>query len=85
LRFPCLELARQALSAGPSHPVVLNAANEIAVQAFLDGRIPFPGIARLIEGMLAKHSLTCMHDLGDILDLDRQTRTWAEEAIGKGE
>ena len=85
LRFPCLELARQALGAGPSHPVVLNAANEIAVQAFLDGRIPFPGIARLIEGMLAKHSLTCMHDLGDILDLDRQTRTWAEEAIGKGE
>ena len=85
LRFPCLELARQALNAGPSHPVVLNAANEIAVQAFLDGRIPFPGIARLIEGMLAKHSLTCMHDLGDILDLDRQTRTWAEEAIGKGE
>ena len=85
LRFPCLELARQALNAGPSHPVVLNAANEIAVQAFLDGRISFPGIARLIEGMLAKHSLTCMHDLGDILDLDRQTRTWAEEAIGKGE
>lgn len=85
LRFPCLELARQALGAGPSHPVVLNAANEIAVQAFLDGRIPFPGIARLIEGMLAKHSLTCMHDLGDILDLDRQTRIWAEEAIGKGE
>ena len=85
LRFPCLELACQALSAGPSHPVVLNAANEIAVQAFLDGRIPFLGIARLIEGMLAKHSLTCMHDLGDILDLDRQTRIWAEEAIGKGE
>ncbi len=84
-RFPCLDLARQALNAGPSHPVVLNAANEIAVQAFLDGRISFPGIARLIERMLAKHSLTCMHDLGDILDLDRQTRTWAEEAIGKGE
>ena len=84
-RFPCLDLARRALDAGPSHPVVLNAANEIAVQAFLDGRISFPGIARLIERMLAKHSLTCMHDLGDILDLDRQTRTLAEEAIGKGE
>jgi len=63
VRFPCLNLAREALSAGPSHPVVLNAANEIAVQAFLDSRISFPGIARLIEQMLAKHSLTSMHDL----------------------
>jgi 1-deoxy-D-xylulose-5-phosphate reductoisomerase len=85
VRFPCLDLARQALAAGPSHPVVLNAANEIAVQAFLDGRISFPGIARLIDGMLAKHPLTSMHDLGDILDLDRQTRTRSEEAIGRGE
>lgn len=85
LRFPCLNLAREALLAGPSHPVVLNAANEIAVQAFLDGRISFPGIARLIEMMLGKHSLTSMHDLGDILDLDAQTRTRSEEAIGKGE
>lgn len=85
VRFPCLDLARQALAAGPGHPVVLNAANEVAVQAFLDGRIGFPGIARLIEGMLAKHPLTSMHDLGDILDLDRQTRTRSEEAIGRGE
>jgi 1-deoxy-D-xylulose-5-phosphate reductoisomerase len=85
VRFPCLDLARQALAAGPGHPVVLNAANEVAVQAFLDGRISFPGIARLIDGMLAKHCLTSMHDLGDILDLDRQTRTRSEEAIGRGE
>jgi 1-deoxy-D-xylulose-5-phosphate reductoisomerase len=85
VRFPCLNLAREALSAGPSHPVVLNAANEIAVQAFLDSRISFPGIARLIEQMLAKHSLTSMHDLEDILDLDAQTRTRSEEAIGKYE
>ena len=85
LRFPCLNLAREALSAGPSHPVVLNATNEIAVQAFLDGRISFPGIARLIEKMLAKHSLTSMPDLEDILELDAQTRTRSEEAIGKYE
>ena len=85
VRFPCLDLARQALSAGPGHPVVLNAANEIAVQAFLDGRISFLGIPRLIEKILAKHSLTSMHDLGDILNLDRQTRIRAEEAIGRGE
>lgn len=85
VRFPCLDLARQALAAGPGHPVVLNAANEVAVQAFLDGRISFPGIARLIGAMLAKHSLTSMQDLGDILDLDRQTRTRSQEAIGRGE
>lgn len=85
MRFPCLGLAREALAAGPSHPVVLNAANEIAVQAFLDGRITFPGIARLIERMLSNHSLTSIHDLEDILDLDAQTRTRSEEAIGKGE
>ena len=85
VRFPCLGLAREALAAGPSHPVVLNAANEIAVQAFLDGRITFPGIARLIERMLSNHSLTSVHDLEDILDLDAQTRTRSEEAIGKGE
>lgn len=85
VRFPCLGLAREALAAGPSHPVVLNAANEIAVQAFLDGRLTFPGIARLIERMLSNHSLTSIHDLEDILDLDAQTRTRSEEAIGKGE
>jgi 1-deoxy-D-xylulose-5-phosphate reductoisomerase len=85
MRFPCLGLAREALAAGPSHPVVLNAANEIAVQAFLDGRITFTGIARLIERMLSNHSLTSVHDLEDILDLDAQTRTRSEEAIGKGE
>ena len=85
VRFPCLALARQALDAGPGHPVVLNAANEIAVQAFLDGRISFPGIARLIERLLAKHSLTSRLDLEDILDLDRQTRTRSQEAIGRGE
>ncbi len=85
VRFPCLGLARAALAAGPSHPVVLNAANEIAVQAFLDGRITFPGIARLIEHMLRKHSLTSIHNVDDILDLDAQTRTRSEEAIGNGE
>ncbi|GAB6111125.1 1-deoxy-D-xylulose-5-phosphate reductoisomerase [Desulfomicrobium salsuginis] len=82
-RFPCLRLAREALAAGS--PVVLNAANEVAVQAFLDGRISFPGIARLIEEMLSMHALTCVQDLDDILSLDAQTRTRAAEALGRGE
>jgi 1-deoxy-D-xylulose-5-phosphate reductoisomerase len=82
-RFPCLDLARQALAAGQSHAVVLNATNEIAVQAFLDGRIGFPGIAGLIKDMLDKHPGHPMHNLADILELDVRTRALSEETIGK--
>jgi 1-deoxy-D-xylulose-5-phosphate reductoisomerase len=84
-RFPCLGLAKEALAAGPGHPVVLNAANEIAVQAFLDGRISFPGIAHLIETMLSSQGLTSPQNLDDILDLDAETRTRSEEALERGE
>ena len=84
-RFPCLGLAKAALAAGPGHPVVLNAANEIAVQAFLDGRISFPGIARLIETMLSSRDLTSAQNLDDILSLDAQTRTRSQEALERGE
>ena len=84
-RYPGLALAWEALRAAPGTCAVLNAANEVAVQAFLDGRISFPGIARLIEGMLDKLSLTFVNDLDDILDLDAQTRTRDEEVIGRGE
>jgi len=65
--------------------VVLNAANEIAVQAFLDGRISFPGIARLIETMLSSQDLTSTQNLDDILSLDAQTRTRSQEALERGE
>jgi 1-deoxy-D-xylulose-5-phosphate reductoisomerase len=82
-RFPCLDLARKALAAGQSHAVVMNAANEIAVQAFLDERIDFPGIARLIANMLEKHPGHPMHDLADILELDTRTRAQSEKAIGR--
>lgn len=81
-RFPCLRLAREVLDAGPSYPVVLNAANEIAVQAFLDGRITFPGISRLIGRLLDMHTATSVHELDAILDLDRSTRIRANESIG---
>src|SRR6201999_1740534 len=52
-RFPCLRLAYEAAEAGPSACIALNAADEIAVAAFLEGRIPFTGIARTIEDVLA--------------------------------
>ncbi|MEO6225596.1 MAG: 1-deoxy-D-xylulose-5-phosphate reductoisomerase, partial [Sphingomicrobium sp.] len=52
VRFPALRLAREALDAGGASPIVLNAANEIAVERFLEGTVDFPGIARLVEDML---------------------------------
>lgn len=84
VRFPCLRLAQEALAAGPSHPVVLNAANEIAVQAFLDHRISFPGMARLVEHMLETHAGTPVQDVEAILALDATTRTRSEHAITEG-
>ena len=84
-RFPCLRLARQALAGGSAHPVVLNAANEVAVQSFLDGRISFPGIARLIEETLSMRNLTSAQELDDILALDALTRTRSNEILERGE
>ena len=56
-RFPCLRLAYDALRAGGTMMVALNAANEVAVDAFLAGRLPFPAIARVIEGTMAAHDV----------------------------
>ena len=72
--FPCLDLARQALRSGPSHPVVLNAANEVAVQQFLDKRIAFQDIARLNREALEGHSVVPIRSIGDIFEVDRQVR-----------
>jgi 1-deoxy-D-xylulose-5-phosphate reductoisomerase len=74
-RFPALRLARQALEAGAAAPVVLNAANEVAVAAFLDGRIPFPEIASLVEEALADVPADAPHSIGDVLEIDRVTRS----------
>src|ERR1019366_2328521 len=54
-RFPCLTLAREAARKGGSWPAVLNAANEVSVHAFLDGKIRFTDIARIVEKTLSKH------------------------------
>lgn len=80
-RFPCLRLAREALVASPSHPVVLNAANEVAVQAFLNHRLSLPGLARLVEHVLETHNTTSVADLDSILALDALTRERCEQAI----
>jgi 1-deoxy-D-xylulose-5-phosphate reductoisomerase len=72
--FPCLRLAREAFDAGPSHPVVLNAANEVAVEAFLDGRIGFTDIAATIGAALDQHTATDVSTPETVLDLDRAVR-----------
>lgn len=77
LRYPCFGLARQALVAGGVAPAVLNAANEVAVAAFLDGRIPFPGIARLVGQCLEKAPQGDVDTLEAVLDIDRRTRDLA--------
>ena len=73
-RFPCLDLAYQALAEGGSTPAVLNAANEIAVGAFLEGRIGFTDIPHLIDSTLNKHQKIDMKTIEDVLQVDRWAR-----------
>lgn len=76
-RFPCLRLAFSAARAGRSYPAVLNAANEVAVERFLDGRIGFTRIPELIERALAEHQAFEIHRLADVEEAD----AWAREYV----
>jgi len=81
LRYPCLGLARAALRAGGSAPAALNAANEIAVDAFLNQRLPFPGIARLVQEVLERHRPAPVRGLEEVVECDRAARRAAEEIL----
>jgi 1-deoxy-D-xylulose-5-phosphate reductoisomerase len=83
-RFPCLRLAYRALEAGDAYPVVLNAANEVAVAAFLDGAVPFPAIAASIEAALdaaARQGVQRPDTLAAIRELDAWARTYTESRL----
>jgi 1-deoxy-D-xylulose-5-phosphate reductoisomerase len=81
-RFPCLRLAREALAAGGAAPCVLNAANEIAVEAFLERRLAFTEIAAINEAVLQQLGrLGRAADLEAVLDHDRQARALARESV----
>ena len=82
-RFPCLKLAYQAMNAGGAAPCVLNAANEVAVAAFLDKRIKFTDIAKVVAHCLAQDFSDGHHDIESLLAQDVQTRRQAEAFIGK--
>ncbi len=78
-RYPCLKLAYDAMFSGGSAPCVLNAANEVAVAAFLRGQIGFTDIAKVVSACLEQHSASDLHHIDDLLDLDSQIRARAEE------
>jgi 1-deoxy-D-xylulose-5-phosphate reductoisomerase len=85
-RFPCLSLASRALSGSESAPAVLNAANEVAVQAFLDRQIPFSAIAETNEAVLEAHISRSggesLESLSDVLRADAWARSAARERLG---
>jgi len=78
-RFPCLRLARQAAEAGNSAPAVLNAANEVAVEAFLERRIRFPEIAGMIEQVLDQEPVVPLPSLDAVFAADQRARELSRE------
>ncbi|MDX6648555.1 MAG: 1-deoxy-D-xylulose-5-phosphate reductoisomerase [Solirubrobacteraceae bacterium] len=80
--FPALRLAREAAMAGGTAPCTLNAANEIAVHAFLAGRLSFLGVAEVIEGVLDRIGSAPLHSWDSLYEADRAARAAADELIG---
>lgn len=80
-KFPCLDLAFRACDTGKTLPAVLNAANETAVQAFLDQRLSFVKIPKVIEKTMSRHSVAEHASLDDILEADKWARKEAEGVI----
>lgn len=80
-RFPALGLARHAMQLGGTAPAVMNAANEVAVQAFLDGATGFYGITDCVAGVLERHSPVARPSLSDIYSADREARRVACELL----
>ena len=82
-RFPCLRLARQAAEAGNSAPAMLNAANEVAVAAFLDERVRYPEIASIIEEVLSLEPVVAVDDLDAVFTADAKARLLAGQWLSR--
>jgi 1-deoxy-D-xylulose-5-phosphate reductoisomerase len=80
-RFPCLRLAYEAAQAGGAACIALNAADEIAVGAFLEGTIPFTGIPRTIEAVLDITPSTHPKTIQQVLELDKEARRLAQNVV----
>ncbi len=81
-RFPAVGLAYEAIAMGGTAPAVLNAADEVAVDAFLEGRIAFTDMARIIGGVLSAHAPSTPDSVEQVLAADRWARNRAREAAG---
>jgi 1-deoxy-D-xylulose-5-phosphate reductoisomerase len=81
-RFPCLALAYDALRAAGTAPAMLNAANEVAVEAFLDKRIAFLDIPKVISQVLNQLPINAVHELEDVLEADARARVAASALLG---
>ena len=79
-RYPCYSLAVEAGRKGGTYPAALSAADEVAVERFLEGRIGFLDIPRVLERVLAKHTSTGGETLEEIMEADRTARLDAEDA-----
>jgi 1-deoxy-D-xylulose-5-phosphate reductoisomerase len=79
--FPLLELARRAGERGGTSPCVFNAANEVAVAAFLEGRLPFLAIADVVADALERSDSSRARDLDELVEADAGARQVAEEAL----
>jgi 1-deoxy-D-xylulose-5-phosphate reductoisomerase len=82
-KFPCLRLARRALEEGGAQPCAFNAADEVAVEAFLGLRLPFGGIARVIERVLDRMPKAALNSIGDVLAADAEARRLARQEVEK--
>ncbi|MEX2367473.1 MAG: 1-deoxy-D-xylulose-5-phosphate reductoisomerase, partial [Pseudohongiellaceae bacterium] len=83
VRFPCLRLGRQAAREQGTAPVILNAANEVAVQAFLDKRLSFTEIPVIIEDCLNRHASIAMSSMDVVLEEDARIREQAEKLVNR--
>ena len=81
-KFPLLGMAYEAAAAGGSASATLNAADEVAVEAFLAGKIPFPGIAATVSECLEQVPVRQLTSVAEILELDRESRRVAQQVIG---
>jgi 1-deoxy-D-xylulose-5-phosphate reductoisomerase len=84
LRFPCVALAREAIRQGGTAPAALNAANEMAVEAFLAGRLGFTGIAGVIENVLGETNVEPLTSLEQVYAADVEARALAARYIARG-
>jgi 1-deoxy-D-xylulose-5-phosphate reductoisomerase len=82
-KFPCLRLAYEAAEAGGSKTVALNAADEVAVAAFLEGSIGFNDIPRIIEDVLSRTNTGSLESIGNVLKADAEARRCAQEQVGE--